>query len=314
MKIKNEISRIKSKIIYGVRSYLEARHFSSDEVKQANGLGEISGNLKGKTIFITGGSRGIGLQIALRAAEDGANIVIAAKTADPHPKLPGTIYSAAKEIEAAGGKALPLQVDVRDVEQVKRAMEKAAQHFGGIDILVNNASAIDLEKTPHLTPKKFDLMHQVNTRATFMSSQACYPYLQKSSNPHILVLSPPINLAPHWLGEHLGYTLSKYGMSLCVIGLSQEWRADGIAVNALWPRTTIATAAIQHMPMGDLLCARSRQPLIMADAAYQILIRNSKTCSGNFFIDDEVLKNSGVEDLEKYNVKPGAKLQPDLFL
>ena len=314
MQIKDQISRLKSKIIYGLRSYLSAQDFSSDDVKTEAGLGKISGSLKGKTLFITGGSRGIGLQIALRAAADGANIVIAAKTSDPHPKLPGTIFSAAKEIEAAGGKALPLKVDVRDHEQVKAAMEKAAEHFGGIDILVNNASAIYMEKTPHLKLKEFDLMQQVNTRGTFLSSQLCYPYLRKSSNPHILTLSPPINLAPPWLGEHLGYTLSKYGMSLCVMGLAQEWKADGIAVNALWPRTTIATAAIKNMPMGEILCDRSRTPQIMADAAYQILIRNSKTCTGHFFIDDEVLKGSGEENFEKYSVKPGAKLQPDLFL
>ncbi|MEK6623899.1 MAG: NAD(P)-dependent oxidoreductase [Bdellovibrionota bacterium] len=277
-------------------------------------MGEVVGDLRAKTLFITGGSRGIGLEIALRAARDGANIIIAAKTAEPHAKLKGTIYTAAAEIEKAGGKALALKLDVRDVDQIEQMTKQAAEHFGGIDILINNASAIFLEKTPHLSLKQYDLMQQVNVRGTFFASKSCYPYLKKSMNPHILTLSPPINMNPPWAGDHLGYTLSKYGMSLCVAGLAQEWHNEGIGVNALWPHTIIATAAIENMPIGDVLCARSRHPKIMADAAYQILIRNAKTCSGNFFVDDEVLKTAGIEDFEQYSIKPGAKLQPDLFL
>ncbi|MBI2520837.1 MAG: NAD(P)-dependent oxidoreductase [Bdellovibrio sp.] len=272
------------------------------------------GDLRGKTLFITGGSRGIGLEIALRAARDGANIVIAAKTTEPHAKLKGTIHTAAEEIEKVGGKALALKLDVRDVDQIDEVVKKAAEHFGGIDILINNASAIYLEKTPHLSAKQYDLMQQVNVRGTFFASKSCYPYLSKAMNPHILTLSPPINMNPPWAGDHLGYTLSKYGMSLCVLGLAQEWHKEGFAVNALWPHTTIATAAIENMPMGEVIYNRSRHPKIMADAAYQILIRNAKNCSGNFFIDDQVLKTAGVEDFEQYSMKAGAKLQPDLFL
>ncbi|HAZ14553.1 MAG TPA: short chain dehydrogenase [Bdellovibrionales bacterium] len=312
--LKGKIDQLGDKVLFVASSFLSAQRFKASDIKASAGLGEVVGDLRGKTIFVTGGSRGIGLEIALRAARDGANIIIAAKTTEPHAKLKGTIHTAAEEIEKAGGKALALKLDVRDPEQIELAVKKAAEHFGGIDILINNASAIFLEKTPYLSPKQYDLMQQVNVRGTFFASKSCYPYLKKSMNPHILTLSPPINMNPPWAGDHLGYTLSKYGMSLCVLGLAQEWRQEGIAVNALWPHTTIATAAIENMPMGDVLCARSRHPKIMADAAYQILIRNAKTCSGNFFIDDEVLKTAGVEDFEQYSVKAGAKLQPDLFL
>jgi len=317
-----KLEKIKDQILYGLRAFLNARHMDTESVEKEKGLGEIKANaqgdlqrpLKGKTIFITGGSRGIGLEIALKAARDGANVVIAAKTTEPHPKLPGTIFTAASEIEKAGGKCLALKLDVRDGDQIKKIVDQAAEHFGGIDILLNNASAIFLEKTPHLSMKQFDLMQQVNTRGTFFASQACYPHLKKSSNPHILVLSPPINFSPPWLEDHLGYTLSKYGMSMCVVGLSREWKKNGIAVNALWPRTTIATAAVKNMPMGEMLTSMSRHPRIMADAAYQILIRDSQQCTGKFFLDDEVLRGAGVTDLEQYSVNPGSKLQVDLFL
>ena len=308
------MSRLLDKARYGIRSFLSAKRFDSASVATGALSGAPIGNLKGKTLFITGASRGIGLEIALKAAADGANIVIAAKTADAHPKLPGTIYSAAEAVEKAGGKALAIQLDVRDAALVQKAVDSAAAHFGGIDILVNNASAIYLEKTPHVTAKQYDLMQQVNVRGTFFTSQACYPYLKKAKNPHVLVLSPPINLQPPWLGDHLAYTLSKYGMSMCVLGLAQEWASEGIAVNGLWPRTTIATAAIQHMPMGDFLMNRSRKPQIMADAAYQIFIRDSRGNTGKLLMDDEVLASAGITDLEQYSVQPGSKLQPDLFI
>ena len=312
--IQKYLEKFGDKALYVARSYLSAKHFDSKATAEAKGLGEVVGNLKGKTIFISGGSRGIGLEIALRCARDGANIVIGAKTVETHAKLEGTIFTAAKEIERAGGQALPLKLDVRDSDQVKAAVDQAAAHFGGIDILINNASAIYLEKTPNLTSKQFDLMHQVNVRGTFFCGQACYPYLKKSSNAHILVLSPPINLNPPWLGDHVAYTISKYSMSMCVLGWNQEWGSQGIGINALWPQTTIATAAIKNMPVGDFISKRSRHPKIMADAAYQILIRNSRTCSGNFFIDDQVLKSIGVSDFDQYMIAPGNKLQPDLFL
>jgi citronellol/citronellal dehydrogenase len=271
-------------------------------------------SLKGKTIFITGASRGIGLAIALRAARDGANIVIAAKTAEPNPKLPGTIYSAAKEIEAAGGKALPCVVDIRDEKQIADAVEKAVATFGGIDILVNNASAISLTGTLETPMKRYDLMHSINTRGTFATSQAVLPHLKKAKNPHILNMSPPLNMEPRWFGPHVAYTMAKFGMSMCVLGMAEEFKDEGIAVNALWPRTVIATAAVQNLLGGEDTMAGSRRPEIMADAAHAILIRPSKTTTGNFFVDDEVLKSEGITDLSKYAYKPGAELFPDFFV
>jgi citronellol/citronellal dehydrogenase len=270
-------------------------------------------DLRGRTLFITGASRGIGKAIALRAAADGANIVIAAKTTEPHPKLPGTIYSAAEEIEAAGGKALPLQVDIRDEEQVQKAVRQAADTFGGIDGLVNNASAINLTGTLETPVKRFDLMWEVNARGTFVCSQACIPFLLKSPNPHILTLSPPLNLDPKWFARHTAYTISKYGMSLCVLGMAEEFKASGIAVNALWPRTVIATAALAMLG-GTVPTERCRTPEIMADAAHAVLTRDSRCCTGTFHIDEDVLREAGVTDFEKYAVKPGEPLLPDLFL
>jgi citronellol/citronellal dehydrogenase len=270
-------------------------------------------DLEGKTLFITGASRGIGKAIALRAAADGANVVIAAKTAEPHPKLPGTIHSAAEEIEAAGGRALPLQVDIRDEAQVQAAVERAAETFGGIDVLVNNASAINLTRTLETPMKRFDLMWGVNARGTFACSQACIPYLKKSSNPHILTLSPPLYLDPKWFAPHVAYTISKYGMSLCVLGLAEELRGDGIAVNALWPRTVIATAALAML--GDAVSPNHcRTPEIVADAAHAILTRDSRACTGRFFLDEEALAEEGITDFGKYAVRPGMPLMPDLFV
>jgi citronellol/citronellal dehydrogenase len=255
--------------------------------------------LQGRTLFITGASRGIGKSIAMRAARDGANIVIAAKTTVPHPKLPGTIYTAAAEIEAAGGRALAVALDVRDEADVDRAVEQAVQTFGGIDILVNNASAISLTGTLDTPMKRFDLMHQVNTRGTFLCTQRCVPHLRKSSNPHVLNLSPPLNLSPRWFAPHVGYTMAKYGMSMCVLGMSEEFRGDGIAVNALWPRTGIDTAAIAFIA-GPGMLRRCRKPEIVADAAHTILTRDARACTGNFFIDDEVLREAGVTDFSPY--------------
>jgi citronellol/citronellal dehydrogenase len=270
-------------------------------------------DLKGKTLFVTGGSRGIGLAIALRAAADGANVAIAAKTAEPHPKLPGTIHTAAAEIEAAGGKALPLQADIRDEEQIARAVARTVETFGGIDVLVNNASAINLTGTLDTPMKRFDLMWSVNARATFACSQACIPHLKKSANPHILTLSPPINLDPGWFKQNTAYTISKYGMSLCVIGLAAEFKEDSIAVNALWPRTVIATAALAMLG-GMAPPENCRRPEIVADAAHVILTRDSRCCTGNFYIDEDVLREAGVTDFERYAVRPGSPLHPDLFL
>jgi citronellol/citronellal dehydrogenase len=274
-------------------------------------------SLASKTLFITGASRGIGLAIATRAALDGANIVIAAKSDQPNPKLPGTIHTAAAEIEAAGGKALALQVDIRDESAVAAAMQKAAEHFGGIDILVNNASAISLTGTAQTPMKRFDLMFGVNVRGTFACSQACLPYLQQSAqagrNPHILNLSPPLSMKARWFAPHVAYTMAKYGMSMCVLGMAEEFRPHGIAVNALWPRTVIATAALNLIPQADP--KRGRKPQIVADAAHSILTRDARSCTGNFFIDDEVLRAEGVTDLDQYAVTPGNKaLLPDFFV
>jgi citronellol/citronellal dehydrogenase len=269
-------------------------------------------NLKDKTIFITGASRGIGRAIALRCARDGANVVIAAKTADPHPKLAGTIYSVAEEVQAAGGRALPLQVDIRDEEAVFAAAKQAAETFGGIDALVNNASAINLSGTLATPVKRYDLMQQINARGTFVCSQACLPYVLKASNAHILTLSPPLNLNPRWFKQHVAYTIAKYGMSMCTLGMAAEFAGQGVAVNSLWPRTTIATAAVEvYFPQA---LASSRKPEIMADAAHWILTRDSRTVTGRFFIDDEVLREAGVTDLEHYAVTPGTPTSPDIFL
>ncbi len=269
----------------------------------------INGNLSGKKIFITGGSRGIGLAIALRAAKDGASIAIAAKTAEINPKLPGTIYSAAKEIEAAGGKALPIQCDLRDEEQITASVEKAAAEFGGIDILINNASAINLTPTLATPAKRFDLMFDVNVRGTFLTSQAAIPHLKKAAenggSAHILTLSPPLSMKAKWFKNHVAYTMAKYGMSMCVLGMAEEFKRDGVAVNALWPRTAIDTAALQMIPGIDT--AACRTPEILADAAYVILNKASREATGNFFVDDEVLASVGVTDLEKYSVVPGTK-------
>ena len=264
-------------------------------------------SLTGKRIFITGGSRGIGLAIALRAAADGASIAIAAKTAEENPKLPGTIFSAAKEIEAAGGIALPIQCDIRDEDAIVAAVNKAAAQFGGIDILINNASAINLTPTEKTPAKRFDLMFDVNVRGTFLTSQAAVPHLRESAkagrNPHILTLSPPLSMKAKWFKNHVAYTMSKYGMSMCVLGMAEEFKRDGIAVNALWPRTAIDTAALQMIPGVDTdFC---RKPEILSDTAYIILNRDAKTTTGNFFVDDEVLASEGITDLEKYSVKPG---------
>jgi len=265
--------------------------------------------LAGKKIFITGGSRGIGLAIALRAAADGASIAIAAKTSEPNSKLPGTIHTAAAEIEAAGGKALAIQCDLRDENQIEAAVNQAAEAFGGIDILVNNASAINLTRTDATPAKRFDLMFDVNVRGTFLTSQAALPHLRKSGaegrNPHILNLSPPLSMKPVWFKNHVAYTMAKYGMSMCVLGMAEEFKCDGIAVNALWPRTVIDTAALQMIPGIDALAGR--KPEILADAAYVIFNRPAAECTGNFFVDDELLASEGITDLEKYSVTPGTK-------
>jgi citronellol/citronellal dehydrogenase len=270
-------------------------------------------SLAGKTLLVTGGSRGIGLAIAKRAAVDGANIIIAAKTSEPHPTLPGTIHTAAAEIEEAGGKALPLVCDIRDENAVKDAVEKGASEFGGIDIVVNNASAIALLGTEEVSMSRFDLMHQVNVRGTFLVSKTCLPWLQKAENPHILTLAPPLNMVEKWFAPHVAYSMSKFGMSMCVLGMAGEFREQGIAVNALWPRTTIATAAV-NMLGGDELIMHSRKPDIMADAAYVILNRPSKEFTGFFCVDDSVLEDEGITDLSAYAVNPGLPLAPDFFV
>jgi citronellol/citronellal dehydrogenase len=270
--------------------------------------------LANKTVFITGGSRGIGKAIALRLAKEGANIVIAAKTADPHPKLEGTIYTAAQEIEALGVKALPLQVDIRFEEQIEQAVAKTVETFGGIDILVNNASAINLTPTEHTEPKRFDLMHGINVRGTFFMSKACIPHLKKSGNAHILTLSPPLDMQAKWFGAHPAYTMSKFGMSMVTLGLSEELKPFKIAANSLWPKTTIATAAVQNLLGGDYLIQRSRKPEIVADAALAILTKSAAECTGNFFIDEAVLQQEGINDFTAYAVDPSMPLQRDLFV
>ncbi|MEI7556365.1 NAD(P)-dependent oxidoreductase [Candidatus Chlorohelix sp.] len=271
-------------------------------------------SLKGKTLFVSGASRGIGLAIALRAAKDGANIVIAAKTDQPNPKLPGTIHTAAAEIEAAGGKALAVLCDIRYEEQIQEAVNKTIQIFGGIDICINNASAIQLTGTLETPMKRFDLMHQINTRGTFAVSQACIPHLKQAQNPHILNLSPPLNMEGRWFAPHVAYTMAKFGMSMCVLGMAEEFKTEGIAVNALWPRTTIATAAIKNIVGGDEMMKHSRTPEIMSDAAYIILTKPSREFTGNFCIDEEVLAAAGVTDFEQYAVSPGTTLAPDFFI
>jgi citronellol/citronellal dehydrogenase len=270
--------------------------------------------LTGKTLFVTGASRGIGKAIALRAARDGANIVIAAKTTEPHAKLAGTIYSAAEEIEAAGGHALACAVDVRFDDQIAAAVNAAVAKFGGIDALVNNASAISLTGTLETPMKRFDLMHQVNTRGTFACSQACLPHLCKSANPHILNLSPPLDLRPEWFAPHAAYSIAKFGMSMCVLGMASEFRAAGVAVNALWPRTVIATAAVQNLLGGDATLRGSRTPDIVADAAHWILTRPSRESTGQFFIDEDVLRAAGANDFSQYQSVPGAELISDFFV
>jgi citronellol/citronellal dehydrogenase len=270
--------------------------------------------LRGKTLFLTGGSRGIGKAIALRAARDGANVVVLGKTDAPHPKLSGTVHETAREIEAAGGRALACVADIRFEDQVNAAVESALQAFGGIDILVNNASAIQLTGTLATEMKRFDLMQSVNVRGTFLCSRACIPHLEKASNPHILMLAPPPTLEARWYAPHLAYTISKMGMSLCVLGLAAELRAQGIAVNGLWPKTAIATAAVENLLGGAPLVARSRRPEIVADAAHAILARPSRETTGRFFIDEEALAEAGVTDLSGYAVTPGADLAPDFFL
>jgi citronellol/citronellal dehydrogenase len=271
-------------------------------------------SLQGKTLFITGASRGIGLAIALRAARDGANIAIAAKTAEPHKHLPGTIYTAAAEIEKAGGKALPLIVDVRDETSVYDAVEKTVAAFGGIDICVNNASAIQMTGTLATDMKRYDLMNQVNARGTFLTSKACIPHLMKAANPHVLMLSPPLDMSPRWFEGHTAYTMAKFGMSMCVLGMAAEFKPDGIAFNALWPRTGIATAAIKFALAGEEGMKQCRTPEIMADAAHAIFVKPAREFTGNFLIDDSFLYAEGERDFEKYRVDPTARLMPDFFV
>ena len=271
-------------------------------------------NLKGKTLFVSGASRGIGLAIAKRAAQDGANIILAAKTAEKHPKLPGTIYTAADEVIESGGQALPIVCDIRDEEQVRQAVNSGVEEFGGIDICINNASAIQLTNTLQTDMKRYDLMHQINSRGTFLVSKACLPHLLKSDNPHILNLSPPLDMNPKWFGPHVAYTMAKYGMSLCVLGMAEEFKEQGVSVNALWPRTAIATAAIKNALGGDAIMSISRFPEIMGDAAYTILTKPSKEFTGNFCIDDTVLADNGVTDFSVYAEVPFDQLAPDFFV
>ena len=270
-------------------------------------------NLQGKTVFITGSSRGIGRSIALRCAADGANVVITGKTVEAHAKLPGTIHSVVNEVEQAGGRGLAIQLDVRDEKALQAAVELAASHFGGIDVLVNNASAISLTNTLDTPARRLDLMWDVNMRATFLASQACIPYLKKSANPHILTLSPPLSDESKWFAPHVAYSISKFGMSLCTLGMAREFASDGIAINCLWPRTTIATAAIEYNFPEEIFRA-SRKPEIVADAAYEIFRRNSRECTGNFFVDEEVLRVAGISNFVQYAITPDVPLFNDLFL
>ncbi|MBB5518108.1 SDR family oxidoreductase [Amphiplicatus metriothermophilus] len=270
--------------------------------------------LRDKTLFITGASRGIGLAIAIRAARDGANVAVAAKTAEPHKHLPGTIYTAAEEIEKAGGKALPLVCDIRFEDQVQAAVEETAKKFGGIDICVNNASAISLTGTQATEMKRWDLMHQVNARGTFLVSKTCIPHLKKAENPHVLMLSPPLDMSAKWFAPHVAYTMAKFGMSMCTLGMAEEFAADGIAFNALWPRTAIATAAVKFALGGDEMMKASRTPEIIADAAHLIFTKPARDFTGNFLIDDTFLYENGVTDFEKYRVDPSRKLIPDFFV
>jgi citronellol/citronellal dehydrogenase len=271
-------------------------------------------SLAGKTLFISGASRGIGLAIALRAARDGANVALIAKTAEPHPKLEGTVHTAAAEIEAAGGAALPIVGDIRDEEQVLAAVEQAVERFGGVDVCVNNASAINLAGPEDLEMKRYDLMQDINTRGTFVVSRACIPHLKRAENPHILTLSPPISLAPRWLAPYVAYTIAKYGMSLSALGFAAAYRSDGIASNTLWPRTLIATAAVKNLLGGDAAMSRSRRPELYADAAYAVITRPSRECTGNSFLCEDVLADEGVTDLDPYSYVEGAELQVDLYV
>lgn len=271
-------------------------------------------SLKNKTLFITGASRGIGKAIAIRAAKEGANIAVVAKTKEPHPNLPGTVYTAVDEIQEVGGRGIACIADIRFEEQVQAAVDATVNEFGSIDILINDASAISLTPTLETSMKKFDLMFSVNVRGTFLCSKLCIPHLKKAENPHILNLSPPLNLDSKWFAHHVAYTMSKYGMSMCVLGMAEEFKKDNIAVNALWPRTAIATAAVKNLLGGQTAVKHSRIPEIVADAAYYIITQPSKECTGNFFIDDEVLIENGINDLGKYSVVPGAKLISDFFL
>ncbi len=271
-------------------------------------------SLQGKTLFISGASRGIGLAIALRAARDGANVALIAKTAEPHPKLEGTVYTAAEQIEQAGGQALPIVGDIRDEASVASAVDQTVERFGGIDVCVNNASAINLAGTEALEMKRFDLMHAINVRGTFVVGRACIPHLREAGNPHILTLSPPISLDPKWLGPHIGYTLAKYGMSLCGLGWAAELAGDGIASNTLWPRTLIATAAVQNLLGGDEAMTRSRRPELYADAAYAVVTRPSREATGNSYLCEDVLREEGVTDLGPYAYVEGAEPQVDLFV
>ena len=270
--------------------------------------------LKGKTLFITGASRGIGKAIALKAAKDGANVAVVAKTKEPHPKLPGTVYSAVEDIKSAGGNAIPCITDIRFEKQVQNAVNTTIEEFGGIDILINNASAINLSPTLAIPMNRYDLLFHVNVRGTFLCSKICIPYLKKAENPHILNLSPPLNLDPKWFKNNLAYTMAKYGMSMCVLGMSEEFKNDRIAVNALWPRTPIATAAVRNLLGGESTIKHSRNPEIVSDAAYIILNKPSRECTGNFFIDEEILIGNGIRDLEKYSIDPTKELYQDFFL
>jgi citronellol/citronellal dehydrogenase len=275
----------------------------------------VAGSLDGKTLFVSGGSRGIGLAIALRAARDGANVALIAKTAEPHPKLEGTVYTAAEAIEEAGGKALPIVGDIRDDAQVLAAVEQTVERFGGIDICVNNASAINLAGTEALEMKRYDLMQDINTRGTFTVSKACVPHLREAGNPHVLTLSPPLDLDPKWLKGHVGYTIAKYGMSLCTLGMAAEFADAGIAFNSLWPRTIIATAAVQNLLGGDEAMRRSRRPEIVADAAHAVVTRPSRECTGNLFLVEDVLAEEGISDLSSYSYDGAdGELIPDLFV